>query len=373
MKLARLRLLGHIDRYVGSLFVASYATALLLVVGLAFIMDLANDLEFFETWEDGSRAPASAIVRYYLLSLPFVYLQVAPFVTVTAGLFTATRLVKNDEVVAALNAGVSAQRVFLMAVLGSFVAAFAMFFLREACTEAFSYRRDALHDMLDEHRNERVIEELWLREGFSAIRLGEFRPSTGGPEPFAEIRDLLVLQREGQVYTEQVASRAVWVSGQEGPFWLLEDGELRREQPGHEPFARRISEIEGVAFTPQDALLSWRGRENPMELSFSETLALVTHDPDNVQLQTLLQYHLTFPLANVVLLLVALPFLLTHRRGAGGEGLTAGILLCVFYFCTDFTTRSLGMEGACSPMVAAWLPILLFGSLGAALYEGMST
>ncbi len=369
----RLRFLGHLDRYVGSLFVASYATALFLVVGLAVIMDLAGNLDFFEPWADGSRVPSALIARYYVLNLPFLYLQVAPFVTVIAALFTASRLVRSNEVVAALAAGISAQRLLLLAFLGSLGAAVLMFFLREACTETFSYRRDALYDMLEEQRSERVLEELWLREGNTAVRLGEFRPSTGDETPYAEIRDLLVLQREGEIYTEQAAVRATWVAGQGGPRWLLEDGVLRREEPGTEPLVRSARYLEGVQFEPQDALLAWRGRERPMELSFSETLALLADDPDNVQLQTLLQYHLTFPLANVVLLLVALPFLLTHRRGAGAEGLTAGILLCVFYFCTDFLTRSLGMEGTFSPMIAAWLPILLFGSLGAALYESMAT
>jgi len=87
----------------------------------------------------------------------------------------------------------------------------------------------------------------------------------------------------------------------------------------------------------------------------------------------MLQYHLTFPLANLILLLVGLPILLRHDRGRGAEGLAKGCLLCVFYFAADFVLRNQGLGGRMDPVLAAWLPILFFGSLGLALYETMRT
>ena len=89
--------------------------------------------------------------------------------------------------------------------------------------------------------------------------------------------------------------------------------------------------------------------------------------------QTLFQYSLTFPLANLVLLLVGLPILMRYERGKNAEGLVGGCLLCVFYFAIDFVFRNLGLQGALEPRLAAWLPILFFGSLGIVLYDSMRT
>jgi lipopolysaccharide export system permease protein len=89
--------------------------------------------------------------------------------------------------------------------------------------------------------------------------------------------------------------------------------------------------------------------------------------------QTLLQYHLTFPLANVVLLLVGLPVMMRHDRAKGAEGLAAGCLLCVFYFAADFVFRSLGLQGSLDPKLAAWTPVLFFGSLGLVLVDSMKS
>src|SRR5215831_8901781 len=84
-----LRIGGRLDRYVGGLFVSSYATAFLLVVGLFLILDMATNLDdYVESWPGGGHVPTFLIGRYYLLDIPFLFLQIAPFVTLVAGPFT---------------------------------------------------------------------------------------------------------------------------------------------------------------------------------------------------------------------------------------------------------------------------------------------
>jgi lipopolysaccharide export system permease protein len=83
------------------------------------------------------------------------------------------------------------------------------------------------------------------------------------------------------------------------------------------------------------------------------------------------QYHLTFPLAGLVLLLVGLPFLMGQERGRGVERVAVGILICIAYFAVDFVARTLGITGQIGPIYAAWFPFVFFGSLGAVLYGTM--
>lgn len=371
MRIAGLRVGGRVDRYVGGLFVASYATSFMLVVGLVLIMDLASNLDFFEPWPDGRSAPATAILRYYALQIPFLYLQVAPFVTVVAGLFTVAKLVKNNETVAAMSAGVSVHRVLASVFLGGLLAAVFMFGLRETATSAFGFKRDTLQDLLDNQRDERVFEDLWFSDDFgNDVRLDEFRPATGDPE-VAEVIGLRAYFRELGVDRTLRADRAVWSQVGGRKTWVLEGGVVADAENSES--AHPVETMTGVQFSPQAVLLSVKGQERAMELSFSEIDQLARRDPENTEYLTLLQYHLTFPLANVVLLLVALPFLIGRERGRNVEGLVAGCLLCVIYFSVDFVTRSLGTEGALSPLMASWLPVILFGSLGAVLYDSMRT
>lgn len=369
MRISRLAPLGRLDRYVGSLFLLSYATAILLVVGLVLILDLASNLSWFETWEDGSEVPNSIVARYYILNLPFLYLQVAPFITAVAALFTVSRLIKNNELVAGLAAGVSAHRVLLPVFLGAVMAALAMVGIRELATPDLYQKRAAVLDVLENQRFDPVIERLWIKsEDRALVRLEEFRPGDARGDS-AVVRGLQCSRFEGGTRVEVTAAAARWNPKADPPVWILEGG--TRLVAGETPTQDAIERLPGRYFTPTDALLAHKSQERPLELTLKEVLHLGSGDPDNVQYQTLLQYLFTFPLANVILVLVSIPFLVGRERGRGAEGLTAACLLALFYFGSDFVARSLGFEGALTPMMASWLPILTFGSLGVVLYDGM--
>lgn len=364
---------GLLDRYVGEIFLSSYATALLVVVGLVFITDLATKLDgYLRPWEEGGSAPVALVVRYYLLNVPFLFLQSAPFVTLAAGLFTVSKLLKHNELAAGMAAGVSARRMTASIFAGGALAAVGSFGLREWIAEAVLPQRDALLYVLEEHSYDRVYEKgVWLRSlDGSVLRLGKFRPAVGQP-PRAEVRDLEAnLRVDGEVVRIE-AERAVYVERDGRIGWWLQGG--MRKVIGERKEERAIDWLEGFDFTPELALTFHRARNNPLDLSFGEAVELARRDPDNVVYQTLMQYYITFSLANVVLLLVGLPLLMRHERGRGLEGLAASLMLCVFYFGADFVCRNLGLQGAVDPLFASWAPVLAFGSLGVVFYDSMRT
>ena len=366
MRLAGLRLGGRVDRYIGSLFVGAYATSLLLIVGLTIILDLAANLSFFETWEDGTQPSSWWVVRYCALNTPFLYLQVAPFVTTTAALFAVVKLIRYNELVACLNAGISARRLLLPVYLGGMVAAAVTFAFREGAITTFGDRRDMLRDMLDEHRFVRRLDDVWLRDiAGNVVRIGEYYTQA------REARDVLVASARGETLIALTAASATWSERREGGFgWHLLDGSLR-EQTGDVSVQSDVEWLELVDFTPQDVLVADKGERRSMDLSFAELEDLSRRDPSNLEYQTLYQTQITFPLANVVLLLVTLPFLFGRERGKNLEGLVIACLICVVYFATDFITRSFGMDGALPPVWAAWIPVLVFGSLGVVLTDSM--
>jgi len=372
MKRGRLRWFGRIDRYVLALFGASYATALLLVVGLYLIMDMASNLDdYLQKFPDGTRPSALTIARYYSLHLPFLFLQVAPFVTLVAGLFTMSKLVRHAEVVAVLGAGVSAQRLLAPIVCTAALIGGCMFGLREFTSYELAGRRDALRFLLDKKDAHPVHANLFLRDGRgNVVKLTQYvpRPAGGGPP---EVRDLEEHLVQGSTTTTTTATRAVWDETATPPRWRLEGGVRNVAVVGGEQRTATVDGLAGFEFTPRLAQSFQRAREKPDELSFSEARELGSRDPDNVAYRTLLQYHVTFPLGNLVLVLVGLPLLLRHDRGGGARTLASAFALCVGYFAADFVCRNLGLQGTLDAPIAAWLPVLVFGSLGIVLYDGM--
>jgi len=367
MRWGGLKVGGYIDRYIASLFIGAFATSLLLVVGLAVIIDVASNLDYFTPWENGETAPTAWIARYYALNIPFLYLQVAPFVTVTAALFTIVKLTRYNELTACLNAGVSGRRLTAPIFLGALIVAAGMVALRETATRTLGAERDRLQHLLDKHTTGWELSDVWTRDiAGNVIGAQTFHPDDG------LVEGLNIMGARGAALMSVSAQTARYSQRDGKPGWELERGVLR-EETGDTSTHTEIDWFDAVAFTPTDLLIAEKGDRRALELSLSELEDLSRRDPYNLQYQTLFHYHVTFPLSNLILLLITLPFLFGLERGKGVRGLAFAALMCVVYFAVDFIARSLGMEGALSPLWASWIVVLVFGSLGAVLFEGLRT
>ena len=371
---------GRLDRYVLAHFVQSYLTAMLLMTGLFMVIDMASNLDdYLETWEDGTSVPAAVLIKFYVLNLPYLFLQVAPFVTLIAGMFTISKMLKAREVTAVLSAGVSARRMLLPLFASGVALAAGMFFLREALGHGVAGARDSLRFTLEQQSFDERYEELDVLEtsgGLVFMRSFFPQPVGGGPPRIEGLTAILRSDQSRGVtkYIRTDAAAATW--DEDARTWVLEDGKRRTidlDQLSGAPSAQDVETLEGYLFTPDLALTFKRAVEAPLELSFSEVQELMRRDPTDTSYQTLWHYHLTFPLANLILLLVGIPLMFNYERGRGSERIAIGGLLCVFYYAADFVFRTLGVKGQLSPLLSAWIPVLIFGAIGVMLYDSLKS
>lgn len=374
----RLPFMGRLDRYVLNHFVQSYLTAMLLMTGLFMVIDMASNLDnYLEPWEDGTTVPASILLRFYILNLPYLFLQVAPFVTLIAGMFTVSKLLKAREVTAVLSAGISARRMLLPVFFSGLMLALGMFSLREFVGMGVAAERDSLRDILEERRWEPEYENLAvIEESGSVVILDHFHPKPvdGSPPRIEGLVAILRTDADYGVakYNRIDAESAVYEDGR----WNLTGGRRTRIDPEDQSNLRRqdkVNTLDGYEFTPELATTFKRAKDAPLELTFSEVQSLMERDPADTSYQTLWHYHLTFPLANVILLLVGIPLMFTYERGRGSERMAIGGLLCIFYYAADFVFRTLGIKGQLSPLLSAWIPVLIFGAIGVMLYDSLKS
>lgn len=209
-------------------------------------------------------------------------------------------------------------------------------------------------------------------EDGTQVSMREYRPGDEATAP--EGTELSVYLRRGLEWGDTILAERATYTQRDGVWGLaLEGGRRIKISDKRQVTPQDWIGPEEFHFTPELALTFRRARDNPLELSYAEARELGSRDPDNVVYQTLSHYHLTFPLANLVLLIVGLPLLMQHERGSGAEGLAKGLLLCLFFFAADFVCRNLGVQGTLDPLLASWLPVLFFGSLGVVLYVSQPT
>ena len=372
----RLPLFGRIDRYVLGHFIQSYMTAMLLITGLFMVIDMASNLDdYLEPWEDGRTVPVTVLIKYYVLNLPYLFLQVAPFITLIAGMFTVSKLLKTREVTAILGAGVSAHRMLVPLFIASIVLGIGMFFLRESLGLGVADQRDALRYVLDEQSFDETYEDLMVLEASNRVVLVDnFSPGTrdGTPPTIQGLTAILHRAAERGVtnYIRTRADLAFWDDG----VWRLKGGKrtiVDLNNTSDRANTELIETLDAADFSPARVLTFNRAKQAPLELTFDEVRELIRLDPSSRSFQTLWHYHLTFPLANVILLLVGIPLMFNYERGKGSERIAIGGLLCIFYYATDFVFRTMGIQGQFSPLLAAWIPVLVFGAVGIMLYDSL--
>jgi len=93
--------------------------------------------------------------------------------------------------------------------------------------------------------------------------------------------------------------------------------------------------------------------------------------PDATAINLIKHVRFTAPFANLIMLLVGLPFILSRERNIKASATLCLMMVGVFYVFMFFC-RYLGGYGL-SSVVAAWLPILVFGPIAALMLDSVKT
>jgi LPS export ABC transporter permease LptF/LPS export ABC transporter permease LptG len=85
---------------------------------------------------------------------------------------------------------------------------------------------------------------------------------------------------------------------------------------------------------------------------------------DVVRLRVQLQKKIAFPLITLVMAVLALPFALSAGRRGALTGVAVALLITVGYYITAGLFEALGNVSQLPPLVAAWMPDVIFGLAG---------
>jgi lipopolysaccharide export system permease protein len=356
-----------LDRYIGRIVAGAFAAGLAFFLFLTIVMDLLGNLSKYV--ERASRNGlggfdlAAYLAGYYVKLIPVLFTTITPFVTVIACMFSVARLQGANEVVPMLFVGRSTQRVLRPMLMCGLLAGIGMAGCWQWVVPHFGASIAEAESFLGEGNTKQ--KNLVIESGESPrlrLRVREYDPAA---QKMVGVNMLV----EGDLQVDNslfVAASATWDSVQKD--WRLETGWERR-RPGNVP----VKWLGRSDLTP-DILLK-RGREtiDPETQSYTELLETMEQRPNSADLKLALHRHITAPLANLILLLLALPMAVYFERGSRIERLLMAIALCGAYMLVDLTCQSLGKQGFINPIVAAWTPTIVFGSLGVVLFGSAKT
>lgn len=356
-----------IDRYVSRIVAGAFAATLVFFVGIMILLDLLNRLPGYveKAGREGYGGIDLAIylALYYVKLVPVFVMGVTPFATVIACMFAVARLQQANEVVPMLFLGRSIQRVLRPMLLCAVVAGLAMAaswqWIMPHVGASLAVDEAILHQSGSVQKN--LVHESHGEVNYY-LSAGEFDPVSATMRSGAMLVES-TLAAETTLYR---FAQATWDKSKGD--WRLTGGKAKRRYA-----AEPQQWLERADLTPATLVQHGRDTIDPDTLSYSDLIDLAVTRPNRADVRLALHRHITYPLANLLLLLLALPFAVFYERGSRIERVLLAIAVCGGYMLMDLVCQSLGQRGLVHPIVAAWSPTIVFGALGIVLFGSTKT
>jgi lipopolysaccharide export system permease protein len=356
-----------IDRYVVREHVVFMVIGLGVAAALYVMVDLLKELDRYLR----IKPPLVYIVEHFVYRLPAALQEGMPIVMLVATVFLFLALNRHHELTALKAAGVSLYRVSApILVVGLAVAAGAGLF-QELVLPLLNERGDEIdrvkiRGQLPRHLQSR--QRLWLRSSDTRFyRVELLAPGTNDLYGVT----ILEVDRNFKLTSRLDARRAHWTTNG----WDLESGAFRDIAPDGRvqtvPFAATVLEL-------GDEIEDFVRIQKPVDaMSYRELSDYVTRlEAAGYQAKKYLvdlYSKLSFPLRNLVMVLVAIPFAVHSPRSGRLFGVGLAIAIMAGYLVVHYVAVSLARADLLPPILAAWTANVIFLGIGLSLFARART
>lgn len=353
-------MIERLDRYVARTYASSWLVSCVFFVGLFGVYDFFQNVDDLLDEMRNESQGLGAVGLLYLYQLPIMLARVAPFMLVAAALTTIMRLQRHNEFLAMVMTGRSPQRVARPIVVATALFVLGLVVVQEFAAPAVSELRDELRASLLETDGEWTIDRISMRDSQGRLVTAvEYEVGTRT----AERLNVNWVNETGDDVSV-TGEHARYDPGAGG--WRLVNGSItvRRVDTG-------ARDVDAATFVETDvnpdALMA--SERHAFDMSYAELLDLSRRYPTSRRYRLWRHYHVTFPLALVLVTLLALRFSLKPDPSRRLHGLGASLGVCLGFQGVDAAVQQLGSAGTLAPVLAAWLPVILAGSLLVVLAE----
>jgi LPS export ABC transporter permease LptF/LPS export ABC transporter permease LptG len=344
-----------LDRYVVSGYIRIFFLSVGALVGLFHIstfIDLSDEvLRGESTW--------GMLFRHLWFATPQALYYVLPISVLLATLVTVGLLTRHSELVVMKACGVSLYRVSAPLILVATIVAGLGAGMQETLLGPSNYRAEAIRHVLRGRSPDsfNVIRRQWVAAANGDIyHYGYFDPSANTLVDF----DSYHVDYSGGGLARNHVARASYAADQGA--WIGTDGWARTFANGgttYTTFDQRVLPIEPPAYfstrTPDPDFMNY------LELT-KHVDRLEEGGFDMTRQRVALERKLSFPLAAVIMAMIAIPFATATGKHGAMYGIGLGLVLAFGYWGSLGVFGAMGAAMLMTPLLAAWAPNILFAS-----------
>lgn len=354
-------MLKKIDIYIIKKFLGTYFLSILLIVCVAVVFDFTEKLDNFIKYDASAY---DVVTKYYLRFVPFFANLFSPlFVFISVIVFTS-KMAYDSEIIAMISGGVSFKRLMRPYFISAAIIAALSFVLGDTIIPNSNKVRFEFEDQYVSSRRKDMDKDIHMEisnDKYIYMQSFSSRTYTGKMFSMEDFED-------GEMVSRLTAKSIRYVKNTDT--WKLYDC-LVREFDGDNESITKVSRMDTtINLVPDDLIKMKRFYETMTNSELSAHIARQqARGVDNYREFLVERYRrISVPISALVLTLIGVS--LSSRKVRGGSSLHLGIgfTLSFTYILFGTVMTSFATNGNADPLLAAWLPNIVFAIIGVYLY-----
>lgn len=350
-----------LDKLIIKDFLKTYFFVVLMLILIVLVLDFTEKNDSFIR----NKVPAKEILKYmgnYGLYLNNLLTPITVFISV---IFITSKMAGRTEIIAILSSGVSFMRMLVPFFIGAAMIGLASFLLNGwVLPGATAGVTEFKSRWLEENKfyTENNIHIKVAPDVYAYISRYYTSGNTGYSFTLEQIRD-------GQLIAKLSADRIVWDTAINS--WSVKNWRLRELHEMGEKYTVGESLDTLLSITPNDFDLPTNHHETLKLPDLSRQIEILeARGADNVNYYKIEKYvRFMSPFAAIILTFIGVIVSSRKTRGGSGFQIALGFMLAFVYIIMFLLSRTFAEAGTEYPILAIWMPNLVFAVTGLVLYK----
>ena len=376
-----------LDRYILISFLKNYVISLMVLIGLYIVLDMV--FNFDELAEVQNRAGAGGfesalsllrgLVDYYFYQSFLIFAHLSGIIPLVAAAFTLIRMQRFNELTASLAAGVPLLRTATPIILAAVVLNALLVVDQEVLIPRMIPKLTRKHDEVQQAGARTYAIPSMQDDRNGILRAARYHPPGDRQEASMDFLDVIQRDDEGNAIGHIAADRADWDAREKR--WKLGSGTLVTGlRPGEKIEQKPVQYYQSNVTPDEIALYHSSGYTEMLSTARINQLLQRPKSYGVIDLLRVKHARLTQWLINIVLLLLAVPSVLSREPGKIRFGIMQCAVLCGACMAAIFLSQQLAGTPPAGgqwmdrwPAILAWMPIMIFGPIAAWLLDRVET
>ena len=357
--------LKRIDTYIISKFLGTYFFSILLIISVAVVFDYNDNID--KLTQNG--APWQEIAEYYLNFVPYYANLFSSLFVFIAVIFFTSKLAGNSEIIAMISAGISLRRLMRPYLLSAAViAAITMWLSSEVIPHSSIVRLEFENQYKRRKKNDTYAENVQMQVDTGVIA---FIEHFDGPTKTGYHFQLDKFEKKKLISHLTASSITYDTLSNERFHWKIHNANIRDMRGMRERITHHDVIDSVIIMEPSDFLSTRNFQETMTNRELQEYIERARIRGTGKLKPFQVEYYKRFASCFAAFIMTVIGVSLSSRKRKGGMGfsLGVGLVLSVSYAFFQAVTAGFATNANVPPILAVWLPNIVFSGIAYYLYK----